>query len=80
MNETCDHEVTNPRLSGDVMVHTDDEITVSGRMELIDIWVGHMTGHMINTLKLALASLISIATNGYEKALNNNPIYGTLNL
>ena len=46
MDETGDHDVTDPGLGGDVMIHPHNEVAMSGRMELIDI-CGHMTGHVI---------------------------------
>ena len=46
MDETGDHDVTDPGLCGDVVVHPHDKVAVSGQVEPIDIW-GHMTGHAI---------------------------------
>ena len=37
VDEACDHDVPDPRLSGDVMVCPDNEVAVGGWMELIDI-------------------------------------------
>ena len=37
MNEACDHDVSNPRLCGDVMVYPNDKVAVGSGMELVDI-------------------------------------------
>lgn len=45
MEETRNHDVTDPGLSRDVMVDSDDEIAVSSGVELIDICTSHDQSH-----------------------------------